>query len=394
MNQPLPKLGRGLSSLMQEASAAHTISSPARTGFFRIPVESVVPPAFVRRREPDSEEELQSLAMSVRDRGVLQPILVRKVEAGYELIAGQRRLDAAAANGLKDIPAYVVEASDQQCRELFLVENLLRKPLDDASRQHWAEQLAQEFNLSVDQQYELLHADVQSAPMFVAAPPEPEPAVVVAPPPPEPPAPLLPPAGIFEERTPVRRRLWVPAAAALVGLGVGLLLALPANRQQEPDARPVAAFPPLPPPALPLPAVVPALDPAAFAGDGIQVSDQEGALLVSFVDPVFLAGTYIPDPMRARLLEVAAKLRAPAEVRDCVIVGHTGADPMPAGSPYPDNYALGLARAQAVFNVLVNEGQLPRELLAITTAGGDHPPVPHAAPQAVRLNRTVTLRLR
>lgn len=81
------------------------------------------------------QEALDELAASVRAHGVLQPILVRRLDDGWELIAGARRLRAAHLAGLSSIPAHVVTMSDQQAREAQIIENLQREdvhPLDEA----------------------------------------------------------------------------------------------------------------------------------------------------------------------------------------------------------------------------------------------------------------------
>jgi ParB family chromosome partitioning protein len=81
------------------------------------------------RRQFD-ETALQELAESIRARGVLQPVLLRKSKNGFELIAGERRLRAAQAAGLTEIPALVQEASDHEVMELALIENIQRADLN------------------------------------------------------------------------------------------------------------------------------------------------------------------------------------------------------------------------------------------------------------------------
>ena len=75
-------------------------------------------------------ENLEALAESIREKGALQPLLVRRVGEAYEVVAGERRLRAAAMAGLKEVPARVLELSDKEARLLALVENLQREDLN------------------------------------------------------------------------------------------------------------------------------------------------------------------------------------------------------------------------------------------------------------------------
>ena len=81
-------------------------------------------------RQHFGQEELEELSASIRERGILQPVLLRVVGEGYELIAGERRLRAAEAAGLKEIPALVQEATDDEVMELALIENIQRQNLN------------------------------------------------------------------------------------------------------------------------------------------------------------------------------------------------------------------------------------------------------------------------
>ena len=84
-----------------------------------------------------SEQELEELAASIRELGLLQPLSVRKKEGGWELVAGERRLRASKLAGLKEVPCLAVQADSQTSGLFALVENLQRKDLD-----FWDEALA------------------------------------------------------------------------------------------------------------------------------------------------------------------------------------------------------------------------------------------------------------
>jgi ParB family transcriptional regulator, chromosome partitioning protein len=122
-------LGRGLEALLP-GGPADTVA-PARD---RVPVTEIRPNPDQPRRHFD-EAALESLAASIRARGLLQPLVVRRTAGGYELIAGERRLRAAQRAGLDSVPIVVRDASPQERLELALIENVQREnltPLEEA----------------------------------------------------------------------------------------------------------------------------------------------------------------------------------------------------------------------------------------------------------------------
>lgn len=133
------RLGRGLSNLIQPAEETSAVErrmraaptgSPPTPGAQEIPLARIRPNPFQPRSRFD-ETALEELADSIREHGVLQPVVVRATPTdGYELVAGERRLRAAQKVGLEAIPALVREASDQELQTLALVENLQREDLN------------------------------------------------------------------------------------------------------------------------------------------------------------------------------------------------------------------------------------------------------------------------
>lgn len=117
-----PRLGRGLNALLGDAPPA---GAPAN----RLPVEAVKQNPYQPRKRFD-DDELAALTASVKSHGVLQPLVVRQTGDGFQLIAGERRLRAAQAAGLKDVPVHVVAFDDQQVFEAALVENIQRADLN------------------------------------------------------------------------------------------------------------------------------------------------------------------------------------------------------------------------------------------------------------------------
>ncbi|MBX3321366.1 MAG: ParB/RepB/Spo0J family partition protein [Phycisphaeraceae bacterium] len=160
------KLGKGLSALMQpkvpaEVSVPVPLEGPRAEeagdqvgqggqGVLMLPVKSLVRSPYQPRLWFD-EEEMNKLAQSIRAAGVIQPILVRTSQQNpskYELMAGERRWQAAQMIGLETIPALVRELSDSDAAQLALVENLQRVDLDPMERAHALRRLHVEFGLT------------------------------------------------------------------------------------------------------------------------------------------------------------------------------------------------------------------------------------------------------
>ncbi|MEJ2245708.1 MAG: ParB/RepB/Spo0J family partition protein [Acidobacteriota bacterium] len=115
-------LGRGLDALIPDAKQPEIPSG-------EIDIDRIVTNPDQPRLHLD-EDRLQELVFSIRENGILQPILVRSFENGYQLIAGERRLAAAQRAGLLKIPAVVRDVPDDRLLELALVENIQREPLN------------------------------------------------------------------------------------------------------------------------------------------------------------------------------------------------------------------------------------------------------------------------
>jgi len=130
-------LGRGLGALLPPV--ADSAGPPTE-----LPVDAIVPNP-QQPRKSFSDNELQELAASLGRTGVLQPVLVRRLGQGYQLIVGERRWRAAKLAGLTRIPAIVREATDAQSLELALVENLLREDLNPMEEAEAYQRLLAEF---------------------------------------------------------------------------------------------------------------------------------------------------------------------------------------------------------------------------------------------------------
>src|SRR3954466_6053808 len=140
MNQPNKKdaLGKGIRSLLQNIDSdlkttAGTLKAPVVenvTSSNRIPLDRIVINPKQPRRDFD-EQSLNELASSIKLHDIIQPVTVSQLPDGsFQLVAGERRFRAAKIAGLKDIPAYIRHANDQQLLELALLENLQREDLN------------------------------------------------------------------------------------------------------------------------------------------------------------------------------------------------------------------------------------------------------------------------
>jgi len=144
------RLGRGLASLMGDVGV-ETHAAERMRSQRRVPIE------FVRAnprnpRKLFSEAELEDLSASIRERGIIQPIVVRSRGTDiYEIIAGERRWRAAQRAGLHEVPIVVIEASDGEALELAIIENVQRTDLNPLEEATGYQVLAAEFDHSQDQ---------------------------------------------------------------------------------------------------------------------------------------------------------------------------------------------------------------------------------------------------
>jgi ParB family chromosome partitioning protein len=136
-------LGRGLDALIPQG-VMDTLDTEKVA---QIPVDRIRANPHQPRKRFD-EEKIQSLADSIRADGVLQPVVVRKKESGYELIMGERRLQAARLAGMPTVPAVVRTAADMDTLRLALVENLQREDLNPIEIAEGYRALADKFGLS------------------------------------------------------------------------------------------------------------------------------------------------------------------------------------------------------------------------------------------------------
>lgn len=140
-------LGRGLEALLGEK----TTQANSSTEINRLPLTALQAGKYQPRQKMEAGA-LQELAESIREQGVMQPLLVRLVSAGkYEIIAGERRFRAATIAGLKEVPVLVSSADDQAAAAMALVENMQREDLNPLEESQGLARLIEEFGFTHEQ---------------------------------------------------------------------------------------------------------------------------------------------------------------------------------------------------------------------------------------------------
>lgn len=142
-------LGRGLSSLIPQ-KAAPVQQPPNQTGSLSISIDEIQPNPLQPRSVFDPQR-LAELAQSIRENGVIQPIIVRRVEDVYQLVAGERRWRAAKIAQLTHVPVVVQDFAEDRLMEITLIENIQREDLNPIEVAHAFERLNKDFGLSHDQ---------------------------------------------------------------------------------------------------------------------------------------------------------------------------------------------------------------------------------------------------
>ena len=162
---PKRGLGRGLSNLIptddtiEDVSTKTSKQTKTSSAVKTEVVKKVEQTLNINRIEPNknqprkefNEDALQELADSIKQFGVIEPLVVVKRNGYYELIAGERRWRAARLAGLKEVPVVIKDYDDQQIVEIALIENIQREDLNPIEEAHAYERLIQEFNLTQDE---------------------------------------------------------------------------------------------------------------------------------------------------------------------------------------------------------------------------------------------------
>lgn len=142
------RLGRGINALIPDTS---DVSQQDATNLLEIDVAAIKPNPYQPRHNFDSQA-LEELKRSIREKGIIQPITVRRVDNAFELVAGERRLRAVFELGLPKIPAYVITVeTKEEMLELALIENVQRERLNPIEQAQAFQRLVEECNLTQDE---------------------------------------------------------------------------------------------------------------------------------------------------------------------------------------------------------------------------------------------------
>ncbi len=136
-------LGRGLSALLLP-------KKEVKEEILELDVDEIKPNPYQPRRDFD-EQKLKELANTIKERGILEPLIVRKTPAGYELISGERRWRAAKIAGLKKVPCLIRTVSEDESLELALIENLQREDLNPVEEARAYRVLKEKFGMTQEE---------------------------------------------------------------------------------------------------------------------------------------------------------------------------------------------------------------------------------------------------
>jgi len=139
-------LGKGLGALIPDLSALDDKEKKA-LGINEIELDKIVPNEY-QPRKVFNDEKMKELAASIKEQGVIQPVIVHRAGSGYQLIAGERRWRASRLAGLKTIPALVKEATKREFLEMALIENIQREDLNPLEAAEAYKRLQDEFKLT------------------------------------------------------------------------------------------------------------------------------------------------------------------------------------------------------------------------------------------------------
>ena len=140
-------LGKGLGALIPERPSPEL---EGKRAFNFCGIEEVQPNPFQPRKAFDNED-LQNLVGSIREKGILQPLVVRRKGEGYELIAGERRWRAAQRAGIKEVPIIIKDVPDSEILELSLIENIQRENLNPIEEAEAFKRLIDQFHLTQEE---------------------------------------------------------------------------------------------------------------------------------------------------------------------------------------------------------------------------------------------------
>jgi len=327
------RLGRGLSSMVSEVSTIKAGSTPTGGGYSRIPL------ADIHESKPGRIPD-HALRESIKQFGVLQPVLVARTEQGFELLAGSRRLQASRDTGLSDVPAIVIPPDRAGHLDVFLEENLSRQELTEMERIRLRNQWMRETGRDEDQARKRI----------------PEPIKYVD-------------EALTVEKREFSPRIWKIISASMCTFCI-VLAAMLMMKSSTPDDKHFGSdemfIDDTLPEVMAITKQAPVIDTIwmenfRFPGNARIVEDDKLSLI--YAKPVFSDNNEITAGAKVFLNQVAAIALSSDQLIQIEITGY-GADAEAGQS----SYALGLARAQAVAAHLHAEGIAEQMIKSISSS--------------------------
>ncbi|TYO97659.1 ParB family chromosome partitioning protein [Geothermobacter ehrlichii] len=145
-----PALGKGIGALISSAGKAAGNETAGASKYFLCPIEELKPHGRQPRKTFDGAK-MAELVASIREKGVIQPLVVRKQDGHYQIIAGERRWRAAQKAGLKEVPVVIQDVSEDWALEMALIENIQREDLNPIEEAEAYRHLMESFDLSQEE---------------------------------------------------------------------------------------------------------------------------------------------------------------------------------------------------------------------------------------------------
>ncbi|GAB4164859.1 MAG: ParB/RepB/Spo0J family partition protein [Geothermobacteraceae bacterium] len=145
-----PALGKGIGALISSATTQAATDASGSSKYFLCPIEELKPHGKQPRKTFD-DAKMAELVASIREKGVIQPLVVRKLEDCYQIIAGERRWRAAQKAGLKEVPVVIQDVSEDWALEMALIENIQREDLNPIEEAEAYRHLMESFDLSQEE---------------------------------------------------------------------------------------------------------------------------------------------------------------------------------------------------------------------------------------------------
>lgn len=335
-------------------------SGAQRERLLHVPVSELQLPAHA----PKVVQTPEALKTSISTYGILQPLLVRPGSEGYEVVAGFKRLQAAKAAGLHEVPVRVYRVEDEAMPGLLEASNIRGETRHKVAVPPMGEyKPGGKLSGLLEEELGRSHSDVPYKSIMTVA------AVIL----------LIIWGGIsLRKRFPARDPGARPSATATPESREGVLIPLPPDRDTGGTTGRIA---------------VAEWQQRLAEVDGIEIRNESGVPRIVFTDPIFSRLTTIDPAQKPRLEKIARIVREANPSSVLTVIGHTDNDPIRPNSEYRSNEYLSELRAKEVVNFLGGTAILPVSQLRPIAMGAQEPPFPNSSPASKAKNRTVSIEI-